>query len=145
MRERIATIAAAVLIGGIVGGLGLLLVIRSTAPVKLVNGFPLSYWTRAIQGDDASMRAAAAAALPQFGAQAIAPLIAMLDRPTVQVSAADVLAKFGATALPALVDVLDHGPQSRRMSALHALEGMSGPPTPVVLSAVARQLQDEAI
>ena len=78
MREHIATILFGIIIGGIVGGAGLYFVLRDSGPTKVINGQPLSYWLKALDGDDANWRQTAAKTVPQFGNEAIEPTILRL-------------------------------------------------------------------
>jgi len=147
MRGRIATIATAIIIGGIVGGLGLLLVIQTTKQTKIVDGQPLSYWEKCLDGKDALLKSRAVAALPQFSSEAIDPTITLLDHESAQDSAAEVLAAIGAPAVRPLIGILQTGSPRQQFGALKAIDRMKGPADPdaVAMSAEVLRGDDDTI
>ena len=137
MRERLATIVMAVVIGGAVGAAGILFLSRAgRTEAQKVNGQPMSYWLKCLDSESEGLRAEATQVLPQFGNDAITPVIELLDEPRAQMQAADVLALIGPSAVGPLIESLKTGPTNKRLGAIKALERIGAPAaeatTPVV-------------
>src|SRR5439155_16275829 len=125
LRRRISIVIAAVVLGAFFGGGTIWIILTHETEAKQVAGHTLSFWTKALQSDDDNLRAAAALALTQFGPDAIAPTIELLDNATAQSAAADALAVMGNSAVKPLIHVLSAPSSARqKLGAIRALDQM---------------------
>src|SRR5687768_4397541 len=123
-----ATIVMGLVIGGALGAGAIILVTRAgSGPQKQVDGKPMSYWLQCLDNENATLRSEARVALPQFGADAIVPVVDLLDEPHAQSDAADILSIMGPQAVPPLIDCLRNGTTNQRLGAIKALDRIGAP------------------
>ncbi|MEO6436887.1 MAG: HEAT repeat domain-containing protein [Tepidisphaeraceae bacterium] len=147
MGRRIVVIAIAVVLGSVLGAAAVSFLTRTRDRNEVVvRGFTMSYWLNWLDSDDAPRRAEAAAALPQFGAPAIEPLVELLgsEHPPTRQSAADALFTLGPPAVPELTAALGGKPPAKQILAIEVLQKLGGASAPAA-DDIAQLLEDPAV
>ena len=158
MLQRLPAILIAVLIGGALSAAFFVGLSRRPPNRMLVAGYPLAYWVQCLDSGQDDLREAAKRNLPQFGVDAVGPLIERLDAESREVSAASAatLAKMPpALTVPLLSASLRHasagGSSSssargatppRRSAAIDLLAAMPALASAPAADDIAAQLED---
>ena len=144
VRERLAVILVALLIGGVVGGGGILFIARSADHGLLIEGHAAGYWVKCLDSDDESVRDHAVIILPRFGADGVWAVMTVLGNTQAQDGAVEVLVRIGQPAVSPLNEaLLSRSPQTR-VGAIRALDKMPPPLVAPASERVSRLLDDDA-
>jgi hypothetical protein len=149
MLSRFPAILFAVAVGGALSAGLFVALSRQGSTRKLVAGYPLTYWVQCLDSGQDELRAAAQRNLPQFGVDAVAPLVARLDSelPEIASTSAATLAKMPpALTVPLLAAALRPGAvgssAARRCAAIELLSPMPAVASAPAVDNIAAQLDD---
>jgi hypothetical protein len=148
MLRRLPAILVATVLGGTLSVVSLVILSREPPTRRLVGGRPLAYWVACLDSGDAALRTAAERNLPQFGPDAVDPLVERLDDDSTDVTlaASAVIATIGPAGVPPLTAALRKGGTPFRRIAIIRLLKAAGPAASAPANPViAAQLADRDI